>query len=131
MTPLQRFGLPVTAVTAKKPDRPLSAAGVGARPGRPAAPPGGRWALAGTRSRGRLVASFAKEGLTMTYEVGARVVAESESTERPARAGTVREVLREDPAPRYRIAWDDGHTTFYARAPGALHAERRAAEPTR
>jgi hypothetical protein len=67
----------------------------------------------------------------MTYEVGARVVAESESTERPARAGTVREVLREDPAPRYRIEWDDGHTTIYAPAAGALHAERRAAEPTR
>ena len=64
----------------------------------------------------------------MTFEVGARVVAESESTERPARAGTVREVLRADPAPRYRIEWDDGHTTIYAPAAGALHAERSAAE---
>jgi hypothetical protein len=45
----------------------------------------------------------------MTFEVGDRVVAESESTERPARSGTVREILREDPAPRYRIDWDDGH----------------------
>jgi hypothetical protein len=77
------------------------------------------------------VASFAKEGVTMTFEVGARVVVESESTERPARAGTVREVLRADPAPRYRIEWDDGHTTIYAPAAGALHAERRAAEPAR
>ena len=67
----------------------------------------------------------------MTFEVGARVVAESESTARSARSGTVRQVLREDPAPRYRVEWDDGHTTIYAPAAGALHAERRAAEPVR
>jgi hypothetical protein len=67
----------------------------------------------------------------MTFEVGARVTAESESTERPARAGTVREVLRVDPAPRYRIEWDDGHTTIYAPAAGALHGERRPAETVR
>jgi hypothetical protein len=58
----------------------------------------------------------------MTFEVGERVVAESESTERRARSGTVREVLREDPAPRYRIDWDDGHSTVYTPAAGALHA---------
>jgi hypothetical protein len=69
--------------------------------------------------------------MAMTFEVGVRVVAESESTERPARSGIVREVLREDPAPRYRVEWDDGHTTIYAPAAGALHAERRAAEPVR
>jgi hypothetical protein len=60
----------------------------------------------------------------MTFEVGVRVVAESESTERPARSGIVREVLREDPRPRYRIEWDDGHTTVYTPAAGALHAAR-------
>lgn len=58
----------------------------------------------------------------MTFEVGDRVVAESESTERRARPGTVREVLREDPAPRYRIDWDDGHSTMYTPAAGALRA---------
>jgi hypothetical protein len=58
----------------------------------------------------------------MTFEVGDRVVAESESTERPARTGTVREVLRGDPSPRYRIEWDDRHTTIYTPAAGALHA---------
>src|SRR5829696_5821641 len=41
----------------------------------------------------------------MTFKVGDRVVAESESTERAARFGTVREVLREAPAARYRIDW--------------------------
>ena len=38
----------------------------------------------------------------MTFQAGDRVVAESESIERPARYGTVREVVREDP--RARIA---------------------------
>jgi Domain of unknown function (DUF1918) len=56
----------------------------------------------------------------MTFEVGDRVVAESESTERPPRSGIVREVLREDP-PRYRIDWDDGHESVYTPAAGALH----------
>jgi Domain of unknown function (DUF1918) len=62
----------------------------------------------------------------MAFQVGDRVVAESESTERPARAGTVREVLREYPA-RYRIEWDDGHESIYTPAAGALHAERASA----
>jgi len=56
----------------------------------------------------------------MTFQPGDRVKAESESTERPARYGTVREVLREDPGARYRIEWDDGHTTIYTPAAGAL-----------
>jgi hypothetical protein len=58
----------------------------------------------------------------MTFKVGDRVVAESESTERRPRSGTVRDVLREDPA-RYRIAWDDGHESVYTPAGGALTAE--------
>jgi hypothetical protein len=56
----------------------------------------------------------------MTFQAGDRVKAESESTERPARYGTVREVLREEPGARYRIEWDDGHTTIYTPAAGAL-----------
>jgi hypothetical protein len=52
----------------------------------------------------------------MTFEVGDRVVAEAESTERRPRAGTVREVVRESPA-RYRIEWDDGHESIYTPAP--------------
>jgi hypothetical protein len=65
----------------------------------------------------------------MTFQVGDRVVAEAESTERRPRAGTVREVLREDPA-RYRIEWDDGHESIYTPAAGALHAERNRAGAT-
>lgn len=65
----------------------------------------------------------------MVFRAGDRVAAESESTERRPRTGTVREVLREDP-PRYRIEWDDGHTTSYTPAAGALHAARRPAGTT-
>jgi hypothetical protein len=59
----------------------------------------------------------------MAFQVGERVVVESESITRAARAGTIREVVREDP-PRYRIEWDDGHESIYTPAAGALHAER-------
>jgi hypothetical protein len=58
----------------------------------------------------------------MTFHVGDRVVAETESTERPARYGTVREVLHEDPGARYRIEWDDGHESVLTPAAGALRA---------
>ena len=67
----------------------------------------------------------------MTFEVGDRVGVESESTERRPRCGTVREVLRRDPAPRYRIDWDDGHSSVYAPAAGALHHAPAESEPAR
>ena len=60
----------------------------------------------------------------MAFQVGDRVAVESESTERAARSGTVREVPHGDPRPRYRIEWDDGHTTIYTPAAGALRAAR-------
>jgi hypothetical protein len=59
----------------------------------------------------------------MVFGVGERVVAESESTDRPARRGVIEEVVREEPHPRYRIRWDDGRETIYAPAAGALRAE--------
>ena len=67
----------------------------------------------------------------MTFEVGERVVAESESTEHRPRFGTIREVLREDPAARYRIDWDDGHSTVFTPAAGSLHAAPAQTEPAR
>jgi hypothetical protein len=65
-------------------------------------------------------------GVSMAFEVGKRVVAESESTDRRPRCGVVEEVLRGDPSPRYRIRWDDGHESIYTPASGALRAEQRA-----
>ena len=66
------------------------------------------------------------EGAAMTFQVGDRVVAEAESTERRPRGGTVRDVVRDDPA-RYRIEWDDGRESIYTPAAGALHPERSRA----
>jgi Domain of unknown function (DUF1918) len=54
----------------------------------------------------------------MELKAGDRVVAESESTERPPRSGVVEEVLG---ASRYRIRWDDGRESIYTPAAGALH----------
>lgn len=45
---------------------------------------------------------------------------ESESTERPPRTGVIKEVVREEPTPRYRIRWDDGRESIYTPAAGAL-----------
>jgi hypothetical protein len=59
----------------------------------------------------------------MTFQVGDRVCAESESTQRRPRNGTIREVMREQP-PRYRIEWDDAHESIYTPAAGALQRER-------
>ena len=65
----------------------------------------------------------------MVFEVGKRVVTESESTDRGPRPGVVEEVLRGDPSPRYRIRWDDGRETIYTPASGALRAEKRPKRP--
>jgi hypothetical protein len=64
------------------------------------------------------------EGRAMAFSPGDRVVAEAESTERAPRHGVVEEVLREEPHPRYRIRWDDGHESIYTPADGALRADR-------
>jgi hypothetical protein len=61
----------------------------------------------------------------MAFEVGKRVVAESESTDRRPRSGVVEEVLKGDPSPRYRIRWDDGRESIYTPAGVALRAEQR------
>jgi Domain of unknown function (DUF1918) len=64
----------------------------------------------------------------MTFQAGDRVVAESESTKRSPRYGIVRDVVHEDPGGRYRIEWDDGHTTVYTPAAGALRLVSAATE---
>jgi hypothetical protein len=56
----------------------------------------------------------------MAFSPGDHVLLESESTERPARLGVIEEVVRDEPHPRYRIRWDDGHESVYTPAAGAL-----------
>jgi Domain of unknown function (DUF1918) len=62
------------------------------------------------------------ERTAMGISPGDHVVAESESTDRTARRGVVEEVVRNEPHPRYRIRWDDGHESIYTPAAGALVA---------
>jgi hypothetical protein len=62
----------------------------------------------------------------MTFAPGEHVIAESESIERPARRGVVKEVLDAGQHPRYRILWDDGHETIYTPAAGALRSAEAA-----
>jgi Domain of unknown function (DUF1918) len=56
----------------------------------------------------------------MKLKVGERVKVEAESTERPNRTGVIEEVVAEEPSPRYRIRWDDGHESIYTPAAGAI-----------
>jgi hypothetical protein len=62
----------------------------------------------------------------VALEAGTRVIVEAESTERTARTGVIEEVVRDDPHPRYRIRWDDGHESVYTPAAGALRPLERA-----
>lgn len=64
----------------------------------------------------------------MQFDVGDRVMAETESTERPPRHGTVEEVLRSGERARYRVRWDDGHESIYTPASGALVREAARVE---
>ena len=61
----------------------------------------------------------------MSFQTGDRVIAESESTNRPHRAGVIEEVVRDEP-PRYRIRWDDGRESIYTPSSGALRREEPA-----
>ena len=67
----------------------------------------------------------------MAFEVGKRVRTHAGSTTRAPRVGTIEEVLRGEPAPRYRVRWDDGRETVFTPASGTLQAQpgrRRAAK---
>jgi hypothetical protein len=61
----------------------------------------------------------------MAFSPGDHVLAEAESTARAPRRGVIEEVVRDDPHPRYRIRWEDGHESVYTPADGAL----KPAEP--
>ena len=71
----------------------------------------------------------------MAFEVGTSVITQAGSTNRGPRLGVIEEVLRGDPAPRYRVRWDDGHESVYTPASGALKAaprrRRSSAAPAR
>lgn len=60
----------------------------------------------------------------MSAQAGDVIVVESERAAQPVRRGVIEEVLREEP-PRYRIRWEDGHTSIFAPSAGAATIEKR------
>jgi len=62
----------------------------------------------------------------MAFEVGTTVICHAQSTSRGPRPGVIEEVLRGDPAPRYRVRWEDGHESIYTPASGTLQARATA-----
>ena len=65
----------------------------------------------------------------MAFEIGTHVVTQAGSTTRGPRLGVIEEVLRGEPAPRYRVRWEDGHESVYPPASGALQAQPRRRAP--
>jgi hypothetical protein len=53
---------------------------------------------------------------------GDRIVVESERVSQAPRRGIVEEILQDEPA-RLRVRWDDGHTSIFAPAAGAVRIE--------
>ena len=49
----------------------------------------------------------------MDANVGDRIVVESERAGQSGQAGVIEEVLSQDPQ-RFRVLWDDGHTSIFA-----------------
>ena len=63
----------------------------------------------------------------MDAAVKDRIVVESERATQSGRAGVIEEVLAQDP-PRFRVRWDDGHTSIFAPSAGVATIERRKTE---
>ena len=63
----------------------------------------------------------------MDAAVKDRIVVESERATQSGRAGVIEEVLAQDP-PRFRVRWDDGHTSIFAPSAGVAKIERRERE---
>jgi hypothetical protein len=62
----------------------------------------------------------------MSAEVGDRIVVESQRSGRHARTGVIEEVVSSD-APRYRVRWQDGHTSTFSPTGGAARIEKETA----
>jgi hypothetical protein len=60
----------------------------------------------------------------MTTQAGDLIVVESERVTQPVRKGVIEEVLQEEP-PRFRIRWDDGHTSIFTPSAGSASIEKR------
>jgi hypothetical protein len=62
----------------------------------------------------------------VTVRAGDSIAVESERLTQPSRRGVIEEVLQEAPA-RFRVRWEDGHTSIFSPAAGAARIEKRKA----
>jgi hypothetical protein len=60
----------------------------------------------------------------MTAHAGDVIVVESERVAQSVRRGVIEEVLREEPR-RFRIRWEDGHTSIFTPSAGSARIEKR------
>ena len=60
----------------------------------------------------------------MIGNVGDTLVIESERADASGRRGVIEEVLQEQP-PRYRVRWEDGHTSILAPSAGSARIVRK------
>lgn len=60
----------------------------------------------------------------MRAQKGDLIVVESERAAQAARRGVIEEVLQEQPA-RFRVRWEDGHTTIFSPSAGTATIEPR------
>jgi hypothetical protein len=58
----------------------------------------------------------------VTVKVGDRIVIESERAAQAGRAGTIQEILSEEPR-RLRIRWDDGRESIFVPSAGSARIE--------
>jgi Domain of unknown function (DUF1918) len=58
----------------------------------------------------------------MRAHTGDLIVLERERVARSGRRGVIEEVLREEP-PRFRVRWDDGHTSVLCPSAGVARIE--------
>jgi hypothetical protein len=66
----------------------------------------------------------------MKAQAGDLIVVESERVAQSGRRGVIEEVLTEAPA-RFRVRWDDGHTSLFAPSAGVARIEAREQKSTR
>lgn len=66
----------------------------------------------------------------MTVKVGDRIVIESERAAQAGRAGTIEEILSEEPR-RLRIRWDDGRVSIFVPSAGSARIEAGAPRRSR
>lgn len=57
----------------------------------------------------------------MTAKVGDRIVVESEHVGQPTREGEIVEIIEGALGVRYRVHWEDGHTSIYTPSGGSAH----------